>query len=376
MNNYFFLKQFLYGCLIAAGIWLPNVSQGQTYTIVGQTHVCVGQTYTYTVSPALSAAYNYTWSVIPASSGTVISGGMSGATIQWNVPGMPTIHLSGVNPVMGCGGAAILTIVVRPAATIGGIDLVCLNSTHHYDLSPSYTGNWVLTDPNGNLAGTGTGSNYIANFTLPGVYHLAVSGSDFCPPDEYLIKVNADPAPPDMITGPESACAGIPTLYLGGNPIAGTTFEWAVSGGGSVNAMYGDESYITFNGAPNYTVQLTRITTDAAHCRSHPISKIVHSPVPPLDIIGDNDVCHSTKHDYELNYHEADIYEWSVAPNTLGSVTQNGDQYNPTVLWNVPPGMVTANGWLIAKIHKCGLIYLDSLKVQVKGGAFGERYLS
>ncbi|MFT4062400.1 MAG: hypothetical protein QM642_08600, partial [Edaphocola sp.] len=98
-------------------------------------------------------------------------------------------------------------------------------------------------------------------------------------------------SPPDAITGPDRACPNIPIRYEAGNPEAGTTFGWSVTGGGTVSAAVGGYSYVTFGSLPA-TVKVARVTTDGLGCASDTLSYDVDVAVPPLAIGGPDSVCH------------------------------------------------------------------------------------
>lgn len=337
----------------------------QRAKIQGSTTICEGEQYVYRL-PKWPAT-KFDWSV-SSSGGTATLN----STDQRNEialtatgPGTITLTCKYENTMLPCGGSATITINILPKANITGSQLLCQGQSANYAIG-GYTGTWSLTDPANNPAGSGTGTTFTGTFSQAGVYRLSVTGSTFCPPAQYLIKVVGTPAPPTSITGPNGACAGIPVQYSAGAPIPGTSFQWSVSGGGTANAPVGSESYITFAGAPNYTITVRRVTTDAAQCLSAPLTKIVTDPVPALVTTGPDTVCHSTSAAYSINYQGGDAYEWGVTPSYLGSVVSNGSTYNPTVLWNIPAG-TGAVATLYARIKKCNAYRTDSFKVFVRG---------
>lgn len=337
----------------------------QRAKIQGPTTICQGDQYVYRL-PKWPAT-KFDWSIGGGTGSAVIN-----ATDQRNeialtatTAGTITLVCKYQNTMLPCGGSATITINIQPRVNITGSQLLCQGQSATYTVG-GYTGTWVLTDPANNPAGGGTGTSFSPTFTQAGVYRLSVTGAAFCPPAQYLIKVVGTPAPPTSITGPAGACPGIPTQYAAGAPIPGTSFQWSVSGGGVANAAIGSESYITFAGAPNYTISVRRITTDAAQCLSAPLTKIVTDPVPVLDITGPDTVCHSTSAPYVINYQGGDVYEWGVTPSYLGSVVSNGGAYNPTVLWNIPTG-TGAVATLYARVKKCNTFRTDSFKVFVRG---------
>lgn len=282
-------------------------------------------------------------------------------------PGSITLFCNYINTVLKCGGETGFDIQVLPPETISGPEAVCEGAPAIFSLSGPDPGNWTLYTALGAFVASGTGTSFPYTFITPGDYRLTVTGSTFCPPEDHMISVVATPELPDLITGPDRSCPGIPVRYDAGNPLAGTTFHWSVTGGGSASAPVGDYSYITFGTLPAY-VNVVRTTTDGLGCASDAISYYVDVAVPPLSIAGPDTVCHSTIESYFLNYGEGDYYEWEIVDPVIGSVVANGSTINPDIQWNMPVSPPSGqNVWLIAKVTKCGIVHRDTLTVFVRG---------
>jgi PKD repeat protein len=267
--------------------------------------------------------------------------------------GTITLVCKYTNTVLGCSGDARLDIEVLPTVTVNGPASLCEGTSGGFDIG-GVSGDWILYDPSNSIVATGSGPTFGYTFSSPGIYRLAVSGPTFCPPADFFITVVATPPPPDVILGPDRACAGIPVRYDAGNPAPGTSFAWFVSGGGVANAPVGDQSYITFASLPA-VIQVVRATTDALHCHSAAISKFVDVPVPPLVVSGDDTVCHSTQHIYGLSFTSGDEYVWTISPSGLGSVVGNGNTPTPTILWNMPVGS-GQTATITVQVRKCGTL--------------------
>lgn len=330
--------------------------------IQGPTTICVGEQYIYRLPKWPTTEFN--WSIVSGPATLNPTDQRNEKALTATGPGTVVLSCRYRNTVLGCGGETQLTIQVLPPAVINGDDLFCQGETRSYNIG-GLSGNWTLMNATNTVIATGSGTNFNYTFTTPGSYKLGVTGTTFCPPEQFIIKVVPTPAPPNVVTGPDSACANIPTLYEAGNPISGTSFQWSVSAG-TVNAAIGDEAYVTFTGAPPYTISVRRITLDEAQCLSSPLTKVVVSPVPTLVITGEDTACHSTEEAYTLNYAGGDIYSWTISPTTLGSVVQNGTTNNPTILWNIPPG-TGATATITATVKKCGVDNLKSFTVFVRG---------
>jgi hypothetical protein len=330
--------------------------------IQGPAAICPDKQYVYRMPKWPTT--DFTWTVVSGAATLTPTDQRNEIALEASGPGMIVLRVNYFNTVLKCEGSAEMHIEVLPQATISGDDLLCQDENRTYTLSGGLVGNWTLRNAVNTPVATGFGNSINHTFTLPGNYKLSVQGSTFCPPEDFLIKVVATPPPPDDILGPDRACAGIPLRYEGGSPLPGHTYQWSVSSG-VTNSIIGDFSYITFAGAPNYTVALRRITTDGAGCMSDPIQKVVLPAVPTMTISGDDPACHSTEYVYSVDYLDGDIYEWSL-PTTMGSVVQNGNSPQPSILFNVP-GVTGQTVTISLKMIKCGMEHWVYKDVFVRG---------
>lgn len=337
--------------------------------IQGELNICQGEDYIYRLPKWPTTEMD--WFIISGSGILMPTDQRNEIALVPYSTGTIVLGCKYKNTLLGCGGETDLVIHVNPKANITGSQLVCKNQSATYSAG-GYVATWLLMDPSGNFVGSPiTATSFTPTFSQAGIYKLMISGTQFCPVGEYLVTVKELPAAPVTITGPDGACAGIPVKYTAGPIVAGTTFQWSVSNG-SVNGTTGLESFITFNGAPNYTVSVKRITSDAAQCASSAITKTVTGPLPALVISGETTVCHSTTQTYGLNYAQGDAYEWTISPSNLGSVinTNAGFGGGPgnivSVLWNVPSGQ-GQTATITVKVKKCNTYTTQTINVFVRG---------
>lgn len=337
--------------------------------VQGEQNICVGQEYVYRLPKWPTTQMN--WYVASGSAYLTQTDQRNEIVVVATAPGPITLACSYFNTFLGCEGYTEIGLQANPKAQVTGSQLLCKNQTASYSAG-GYFADWVLTNATGSVTATGSGFTFTPPaFTVPGTYTLRATGATFCPADDYAITVKDLPAAPTMISGPSGACPGIPVQFSAGPAIAGTTFLWSVSSG-SVNSATGAETYITFTGAPNYTVSVQRITADAAQCASTALTRIVTDPMPALSISGPATVCHSTTQTYGESYGGADAYEWSISPANLGSVINpNGGIFGGggnivSILWNVPPG-TGATAKIYVKVRKCNTYRTDSFNVFVRG---------
>lgn len=347
------------GCGTCPGITVIKVPVvKQTGTISGPVNVCPNKQYLYSMPQWPTT--DFEWSV--TGNATILPTDQPNEiAVTAGASGSYTLTVRYCNTLLKCMGQATLTAVIMPPADINGPRLVCINDTKTYTLVGAGSATWTLTPPSGPAVTYGGGS-INPTFSQVGTYTLSIAGS-FCPPDPIKIKVNDKPAAPNLILGPNEACAGVPVQYTAQNPVAGTLFQWSVSSG-SVNAASGNSTFATFTGAAPYTISVVRVTTDEAHCVSDPLTKVVNDPVPPLVLSGPDTVCGSTDWNYSLNYTGGDLYEWKIVDQSMGSIASGNGSPTVHVLWNNPLGTGTLVK-LICKMRKCATTYYDTLNVYV-----------
>lgn len=334
----------------------------RTGRIQGPEIICEGTQYVFRMPQWPSTEFD--WQIIgPA----IIEPTDQRNEIALRATGTGLIELSVLykNTVLGCIGRAEMNINSLPPAIISGPTVLCTSSMGNFSLNSPHTGDWTLSTFLGVVVATGSGANFNYMFNNAGNYRLKVNGNTFCPPEDYVIKVNPTPNVPDIILGPDRACPAVPTKYEAGILEPGTTFKWSVSGGGTVNSTIGDHTYVTFNTLPAVVIA-TRVTTDGLACGSDPLHFEVEVPIPPLVIAGPDSVCHSTVTSYSLNYEEGDYYYWELSDPLLGSVVNNVNSASVEVQWNMPlnAGQLV---YLIAKVKKCGVETSHTYPVYIKG---------
>ncbi len=91
------LRQLLLCCFVLLGV-MSTVFAQTVVGINGPVNVCQGSTTAYTPATALNPAFNYTWTVSPTASGAVLSGNISGSSIQWTNVGPANVVLTGRKP--------------------------------------------------------------------------------------------------------------------------------------------------------------------------------------------------------------------------------------------------------------------------------------
>lgn len=334
--------------------------------IQGETVLCPNTQYKFKLPQWPSTKFG--WNISDPSLGTMYPSDQPNEIVfeTGSTPGSLDITCDYLNTLLGCKGTGKLKVTILEPEEIIGDKRACFNSHgDFYFLANGNLGDWVLTYPDGTTRVAMNGSNSFIN-SLPyvevGMYTLTVTGTTFCAPDPMIIRVDPLPPPPDNISGPDVICKGVPVEYIGENPVNGTTFNWKIANG-SLNAAAGPSTYVTLNPASGgpFELKLWRQEKLYPYCASDTIIKIIDTPVVDPVISGDATPCKNSDEPYETSYTEGEGYEWTVAPDVLGSVRFGQNTPNVTVLWNDNGGQ----GWLICKMKKCFKEYIDSFAVHV-----------
>jgi gliding motility-associated-like protein len=108
-------------------------------------------------------------------------------------------------------------------------------------------------------------------------------------------------------------CAGSVRIYkTTGNP--GSTYQWAIDGGGSITNVYGDSIEVVWgNKAGTYTIQVVETSTFA--CKGVPVNAIVKVSAPPSIDLGNNiSICEGKSVTLNAGYGFT-FYQWNNGNN-------------------------------------------------------------
>jgi PKD repeat protein len=330
-------------------------------TITGNTDICEGQQYRYTLPQWPGTVYS--WNLQDNGTGSTVMQTDQPNEVVLTADGGGTIvlNVSYQNTLYNCGGTASLTINVKPQADIIGENQIC-EGVYTYSLSGGLSGDWILTTPTGSEPYTGSSITY--NFT-PGAYTLQVSGSDFCAPDDFVINVYETPPAPNAITGLLVVCPGIPITYTFANTVNGTDIGWDVVGGEIIGNNYGEEVTIKFDpsATPPYYIKTWREGSSAPYCASDTLTTTVNRIVVNAPINGNSSTCSSSDSNYSTPYADAEVYNWYVQDQLLGSVSAGNGTQNITIDWNQVAVNTTTN--VVLQVTKCGVVYTSTFAVTI-----------
>ncbi|MFL5753898.1 MAG: PKD domain-containing protein [Bacteroidia bacterium] len=321
-----------------------NISIGtspNTSPISGTSPVCQNATaITYSVTNTAGSTYNWT---IPAGA-TLISGqGTNLITVNWGATG-GSISVTETN-TCGNGTAVSFTVVVNtlPATTpINGSPTVCPNSTnviYSTNNTAGSTYNWTV--PAGAAIISGQGNNaVIVNWgTTAGT--VSVTETNACgvgTPVTYPVTFFPLPST-SPITGGNPSCANTNGVAYTVTNTPGSTYNWSVTGGGTIVSGQGTNSMSLNWGATGGTV--TVVETNSCGPGAPVSVNVTFSTIPVTSVItGVSPVCpNQASVLYSVTGNAGSAYNWTVP---AGATIVSGSGSNTiTVNWGATGGVIT-----------------------------------
>lgn len=358
-------------CADTATVIIPIVSDG--FPIIGDTIICVVSTawlvlanqgyYSYSL-PAWPGT-TYGWEILSGSA--TLHTDTSSNTVFLSDTLAPDTIVLGVsysNALAGCTGLySTITIVVREkfGADAGETAFLCLDDDAyaHIELTPSsYPFDYTIIGPDGSVQGSGTTTDEIVFLPTDfGITNVVISPSGgvspFCNDTmEVPIIRFTPPQPIDTIIGPTLICPGRPYTYTATVNNPNNSLIWYTQGG-TPNMSSGPSVTVVWN--PSHVDPYLLAVQEfggVGNCGS----ELYILPIDPLtnqvpDIVGPDTVCSDSYHIYET-LEGADRYNWSIAPDYLGSITSGELTDSINVQWNYVDTPLTAVITVLA--YYCG----------------------
>ena len=308
--------------------------------ISGPTSVCQGSTHTYTATPYVSND-TYIWDIIPSSGGTITpTTNQSVINVTWN--GSPnttyTIRLTEVSP-MGCTTRVYYSVTVNPNPTpsISGPTTICAGQNYVYTTqnnAPNNSYAWSFTGTNSAGATFVSGQN-TASATVttanPGQFSLQVvetvvatscTGTATYGP----VTVISSPTPSISRVSPAGplgqACVGQTITYQTPN-VAGHTYQWSVTGGGSIVGASTNNS-VQIQWSASGTQTITLVETQGS-CSTTVTQQVNVVPQPTPVVSGPAVACSGS--DFSYTYSTANntgsTYSWTLGTgvSAVGATT-------------------------------------------------------
>ena len=305
------------------------INPNPTPIINGPQSVCTTTTSQYTVAnPVTGSSYN--WSVL----GGTISGpsNNSSVSVLWSAAGNATITVTESNSY-GCDSTVMIpvTILTIPAPVISGPVAVCEFQTMTYS-TPYVAGNtynWNVTG--GNIISNNNNSITV-NWPSPGNGSITVTEANTLTCDSTVtINVTVSPQPVPVINGPPLICTSTYAQYSVSNPIAGDSYNWAVSGGTIIGSASDDNITVIWTNAGTGIVSVNE--SNNFGCDSL-VSLSIDVKLKPAPVLGGPPVnCEMDTTTYSVQDVIGDTYLWNVTGGSIIGLTVGS---SIEVLWTSP----------------------------------------
>ena len=331
--------------------------------ISGAAFACANQQYEYSLP--LWGGTDYQWGVLGYPGIIIGYNDDHKMVVSFPGPGTYTLHAWYQNRLKLCGGNVTKVVTVKGVASISGTTRICVgdSTSYVYTLSGGYSGDWTVRDPFGVVTTTtGPYPSHAEIFTLPGIYVVNAIG-DFCVSPVNVI-VNGLPPAIDSIVGDDTVCLNRIYSYKAYNDAPGTTYEWQAIGGSVVPASGSDEVDVIWTSTGTKQLLVRHEPDSEPHCDAPLfVMNIIQEQIDPA-ITGDTLPCSNSHRIYQSNYNRGDSYDWSIYPDSVGSVVSGYHSPDARVLWNnvVAP----TPGYVIVKVQKCDTSVSDTLMIMLQ----------
>ena len=305
--------------------------------VAGQTVVCTGQTVEYSTDDNFQ--HSYIWTV--NGGGTIVSNPASSTiNVEWTTAGSWTLSVTQTNASGNCSRTATATVVVGQTPTqtaIAGAAVVCNGSTQNYNVTnvAGQTYTWTVTG--GTITG-GAGTNAIAvQWTTLGNQTVNVTigtnGTNCTSALTRNVTVEEQPAP--SITGASPVCTGSTQTYSTA-AVAGHTYQWSHTGGGTAASGSTSNSYaVNWTTAGTYTVSVTQRNASGNCTATANMTVVVNQTPTQTAIAGPAVVCNGSAQNYNVTSIAGQSYTWTVTGGTItGGAGTNAIAVQWTTLGN------------------------------------------
>ncbi len=347
-------------CSDTTTIKVPVILQNPV--IAGPDTICAHQQYEY--SFPLWPATQYMWGVLGFPAAIVGIKDDYKAVVQFDTPGVYTIHGWYQNRLKLCGANVDKTItVVKPVRITGPTNCVCQFSVDTFLLSDStLTADWTLTNAaDSEIVFTGGSSNFTYEFDSAGVYILSAAGN-FCA-NPFTIVVPAAPAAIDSVSGPDTVCLNRLYSYTAYNNVPGTIYTWQITGGTVTPSSGTPTVTVVWTSTGTKQLVVSRQSILPPYCMGVPTTiNIIQEAITP-NITGDTAPCANSYRVYNSNYTRGEVYDWAIFPASGGSVVGGNHAPVMTALWNNVTATTAA--FIVLTIHKCDSVVTDTFHLNI-----------
>lgn len=222
----------------------------------------------------INATLSYSWTALE---GGVLGDPSDGPTMWVNTPGKYCVTVIAESPdgLFSCGDSVCIVVTSLPTPDVQAWvtdTLTCYTpqvTLTGSSQSPNVTYQWI--NPQGVVISTNTSTSV----STPGIYRFVVTDNTGCP-NTAVVEVQANQAPPDVSTLPDTISCASPTAQLSGaSATPGAQFIWKDPAG----MVVGNAPTVPAPGAGLFTLV---ITNPVNGCQDSSTALITLDQAPPL----------------------------------------------------------------------------------------------
>jgi gliding motility-associated-like protein len=216
-----------YGCIVSANSYV-TIHSRPLIGIIGDSSVCQGSTHDYT--PFDTTQPHIDWNII---GGTLPNDGDISQQVKWGTEGIGTIRIRLVSWT-GCDTNSTKDVYIHgnPDPFINGIDTVCANSVHTYEVGFTPGHKYAWTAVNGTILGAIDNPSVTIKWMSAGIGKLYLKETNIHGCDSTvmaMVMITAFPEP--QITGKDKVCENTGPFTYRSPTHPGSTYKWVVTGG-------------------------------------------------------------------------------------------------------------------------------------------------
>jgi len=262
-----------------------------------------------------------------------------------------------VTAINDCGNstASVLvdvdTLILNLDANALSSDSICSGESITLSATGNNVNSWSWAGPNNYTSQQQNNTINNASITYSGNY--IVTGSNACGDvsDTVSVQVNTVPITPPVITGSNSLCAGDEVYSVTAISNA-TSYNWTVSGGGTITGGQGTNSItVSWTGpSGNYTVSVSAENNcGGSAAATLSVTILPAPPATPGEIAGSISVCPGIEPYSIPNVTDATNYTWSITGG--GTIASGQGTTTASISWTTAGGPYTVS---VTASNSCG----------------------
>jgi large repetitive protein len=280
--------------------------------------------------------------------------------------GLPNYNYGGINTLYAapypsyseiCTQRCVITFTYAPGSpggpptpgVISGSATICPGQSYTYSITPvSGATSYSWTVPPGSTITSGQGTTSITMTAGSSGGNVCVTATNICgtsPASCITLTIGAPPATPGAISGPTVFCPGQSSTYSIAPVSGGTSYNWTVPSGTTINSGQGTTSITVTHGANAGQVCVTAsgpCGTSSATCLTLTLGT---APVAPGTITGAAVFCPGDTYTYTISsVTGATSYNWTVPSGATINSGQGTTSISVTYGVNAGQVCVTATG--------------------------------